>query len=94
MPKRLMVEIDADLERRVKNAAAQQGRTLDDVIAAALRVWIEEAEQPRMVDIDPIFKLAGKYSGSTEDVAANVSEILRADVDPAEGFTTGRDRVG
>ncbi|MEX1018707.1 MAG: hypothetical protein WDZ49_03565 [Litorilinea sp.] len=94
MPVKLTVEIDSELRRRAKATAALQGRSLADVVRAALETYVEEtriSEQPRLMDTDPIFQMAGKYAGSSENVSEHVEEIIEADIDPTQGLSVDRD---
>lgn len=94
MPVKLTVEVDEELRRRAKATAALQGRSLADVVRSALESYVEEAspsEQPLMMEIDPIFQMAGKYSGSPENVAEQAEEILKADIDATQGLSVRRD---
>ena len=94
MPVKLTVEIDPELRRRAKVTAALQGRSLADVVRAALETYVEEAtssELPRLMETDPIFQMAGKYAGSSENVSERVEEILETDIDPTQGLSVRRD---
>lgn len=72
MSTKLTIQVDPELRRRAKEAAAVQGRTLSEVVRAALVALVEDeqvSDQPLMMEIDPIFQMAGKLSGSTENVS-------------------------
>jgi plasmid stability protein len=93
MAVKLTVEIDEELRRRAKARAALQGRSLADVVRTALETYVEQtttSELARLVETDPIFQMAGKYSGSSENVSERVEEILGADSDPIEGLSVSR----
>jgi hypothetical protein len=88
---KLIIEIDSELQRRVEVAASLQGRSLADVIRAALKTFVEQtalSEGPLLMDTDPIFRMAGKFSGSAENVSERVEEIIEADINPIQGLST------
>lgn len=105
MSVKLTVQIDAELRQRAKVAAARQGRSLTDVVRSALEVYVEEATASvrhasqeehtpqHAVAHDSIFQLAGKYSGSSENIAENADDILRADSDPVRGLSVRHDET-
>jgi hypothetical protein len=81
------------LRRRAKATAPLQGRSLADVVRSALETYVEKAgssELPRLMETDPIFQMAGKYAGSSENVSERVEEILEADIDPTQSLSVRR----
>lgn len=93
MAVKLTVEISAELRRRAKATAAIQGRSLADVVRSALETYVEQttlSERPLLMETDPIFQMAGKYSGSSENVSEHVEEILAADSDSIQGLSVRR----
>lgn len=93
MATKLTVEIDPELRRRAKAAAALQGRSLADVVRSALETFVAQAAAPQprpLMETDPIFLMAGKYSGSGENVSERVKEIIADNIDPAQGLSVRR----
>ena len=96
MPSKLTIELDPELRRRATEAAAAQGRSLSEVVRSMLEALVEEtsaASSPSMMEVDPIFQMAGRFSGSSENVSERVKEILRDDIEPKTGLGTKHDNA-
>ena len=70
------LELPADLIRRVKARAAQQGRSMKSLITEALENTLRQAESP-MAGWRSVFGRA--KPGSTREVDRRVKELRRVD---------------
>lgn len=93
MAVKLTIEVSQELRRRAKAIAALPGRSVADVVRAALETYVEQttsSELPLLMETDPIFQMAGKFSGTSENVSEDVEEILAAGSDPVQGLSERR----
>jgi hypothetical protein len=81
---RTTLQIDDDLYRAAKTAAAESGRTLTSVVEDALRIALLKAapgSQQEPINL-PVFSMGGPLPGVDLDDTAALIDIMEVDDDP------------
>ena len=84
--KRTTILADEELLLEAKYLATQQGKTLTQLVRDALAEYIQAHWEPRYLSL-----LGVADSGET-DLSSRVDEILKAEIDPVEGWSPRRRR--
>lgn len=82
--KRTTILADEELLIEAKHLAAQTGKTLTEVVQQALREYIEANRPKRRISF------AGRWRSEETDVSLRDEEILRAEIDPIDGWSPKR----
>lgn len=72
--KRTQIYVEEELDRRIRAAALEEGRSAADLIREAVRLYLGETRISKAPD--PFLALAGAFRGGPKDAAAEHDRYL------------------